>query len=473
MLKSKKNKKKLLFVSCYYENLKAYLPLLYSIEKDYEIYLLAQYVPYGSDKELNKKVLRRFKGELIESFELGDQFSWKKENAYNNRWSRLFERFYKTLLIEYKANKKAKEVIDKVKPNLLINGGDGRVLERHLIQYSETKNIKSICFQWVLSLISKKSITERKTDSFILQKNSFFNGLKDSLFNLTNWFVKKFNGLLILVLNLRAKVRIKTNYSFRIFGQGNSTKLALIGESSKKHQIEMGTPADKIIVIGHPHYEAEYNSILQNKNSIEDKKKIYEKIGIPFNSKFILWANGVGRINYSRQYSDEFMSKSLEKQLLIILESDRDIYIIFKLHPRGDKLFDFKYLEKISSRIKVITDGNLEEILPFSNGLVIRYSMASIYGVLLNIPVISINYPPLPAGSFFDEIGGVIYIKNIQELKITVKKLLSKDVGIFKIIENKRRYFLEKHLSLETKNKDYKQNISIENFKKLIAELIN
>lgn len=476
MLENNQNQQnqKLLFVSCNYENLKTYIPLLESLEKQYDIYLVAQYVSHGSDKKFNEEVFKKFNGELIESFELGDQASWRLGNRFKSRWYKLIEVFFKTIFIEYKANKKAKEIINRVKPNLIINGGDGRILERHLIEYSEKKNIKSICFQWTLTPISKKSMTEYKLDNFLstlkLKKFSFFKKIENIIFFFINYILRKFNGIIIFLLNIRAKVKIKTGNSFRIFGQGNSTKLALIGESSRKYQIEMGTPAEKIEIVGHPLYENIFNN--RSEKNISDKVKLYKKLNLPLDANFVLWVNGDQKKRYLKFYSDELMFESRKKQLLTILNSNHKIFILFKLHPRGDRISEYKKIESISPRIRIISEINIEDILPFSSALIVRYSMSAIDGILFNIPLISINYPPLPAGNLFNEIGGTIHIKDNNELESIMLKLFSKDTEITNLINKKRNYFLHQHLSINPINKDIKRNESIERFQKLISELI-
>ena len=466
------NKKKLLFVSSYYENLKTYIPLIKCLENQYDVNIVAQYYPFGSDRKLNQSILKNFNGELIQSNELGDQLSWRRGKALKNRWLRLMDLLIKYVFVENKINIIAKEIIDRIKPDLIIVGSDGRTLEKHLIQYCETKNIKSICFQWALTVISKKCILESKTRSLCIKKKLFYQRINDKFFNIGSWLVKKFNGFLLLLINKKIKLKIKLNGNIRIYGQGNATKLALIGESSRKFQIIMGTPEDKLEVIGHPLYHSVYNNIKYKKKNIFKKEDIYKKLNLPLNAKFILWANNDSKKQYSNYYTDNYMFKSWEEKLLSILKADSKIYVVFKIHPVWNYLPDFKKLENISQRIKVISEIDIEDILPFSSALIVRYSMAAIYGVLFHVPLISFNYPPLPAGSLFKEIGGSIHIKDNRELEEVIKNLLLKNTETLQLIEENNKYFLNKHLSINTKKKNDNKNEAVQNFKKLISKLL-
>lgn len=47
------NKKKVLFVSWYYEVLINYLPYIKYLKESYEIYVLANFLPYGNDQQIS------------------------------------------------------------------------------------------------------------------------------------------------------------------------------------------------------------------------------------------------------------------------------------------------------------------------------------------------------------------------------------------------------------------------------------
>ncbi|MBT5492475.1 hypothetical protein HOK00_09735 [bacterium] len=470
---SKKIKKKILFVSIYHEVLKTFVPLMKSLQNDYDIYVLAKHYPFGDDKRLSEKLINDFSYEGIESLDLGDQTSWRRGKGLTSRWYRVYDSFIKTVYIHIKANSQAKDIIGRIQPDLVIVGSDSRTLERYIIEHCEKKDIPSICFQWALSAISKNSIREGKTRTLSIETRTIYEQIMDKLYNAVSYLVGRFNGLIVRILMLRIKLRIIPSEKIRVFGQGNATKLALIGESSKKFQEEMGTPIEKIEVVGHPLYENIYNNITLGISNKVNKEEVFKKLNIPINSNFILWANNDSKKQYAKYYSDEFMFKSWEEKILAILDANKEIYIIFKIHPVWNSLKDFQRLESISPRIRVLSGMDIEDLLPFSSALVVRHSMAAIFGMLYQVPLISFNYPPLPVGGLFGEIGGTIHVNNNSELKKVMFELLSRDKNMKRLIQEKKEFFLNNHLSINCSKEASSNNLSIERFNNLVSSLLN
>ena len=166
----------ILFVSIYYEVLKTYIPIIQYLKKEgYQIYLLAKHYPNNKDKEKTEKALKELDvpGMTLESFELGDQPSWRSGPGSTNRWYRLTDMFLKGLYISRKARTIARATLDRVNPKIIILASDGRTLERYLVEEAEKRGIPSLCFQWALTAISEKAITEGKTRDLLDRKKGF------------------------------------------------------------------------------------------------------------------------------------------------------------------------------------------------------------------------------------------------------------------------------------------------------------
>ena len=426
-------------------------------------------MPLGLDKKKNSFFFKKFNGELVKSFELLEQPQNRLGAGAKSRWYKLYQIFLKGILYEIKADKKAKHIINQIRPDLFINSGDGRTLAKHMVKYCDEKNIRSICYQWTLGIISKKMVTEYKLNSYSFQKEKLLKKIENKIFSYAFKFVNKLNGLILTIINKKAKLTIKTN--FTIFGQGNSTILGLIGASSRKFYIDMKTNPKKLEVLGHPLYEEIYNNVPSIKKRLK-KTQIHKKLRLPKNAKIILWAFSDSKSKYSKFYNDEFMFASFKEKIITILNANIDIYLIFKTHPNHDKISDYKKLEKISPRIKVVDNIDLLEILSFSSILIVRHSMSAIYANIFNIPTISFNYPPIGMDNFYKYLGGTFHVQNNKELKKTIQKLLNKNHYMMNLFKKKRNTFLIKNLNINPINKNYNENISIRNFKKLINKLL-
>jgi len=256
---------------------------------------------------------------------------------------------------------------------------------------------------------------------------------------------------------------LEHNKIFEVFGLKNQTSLSIINSCSKYYDINEYISTNKNI----------YNNITLGISNKVNKEEVFKKLNIPINSNFILWANNDSKKQYAKYYSDEFMFKSWEEKILAILDANKEIYIIFKIHPVWNSLKDFQRLESISPRIRVLSGMDIEDLLPFSSALVVRHSMAAIFGMLYQVPLISFNYPPLPVGGLFGEIGGTIHVNNNSELKKVMFELLSRDKNMKRLIQEKKEFFLNNHLSINCSKEASSNNLSIERFNNLVSSLLN
>ena len=89
-------------------------------------------------------------------------------------------------------------------------------------------------------------------------------------------------------------------------------------------------------------------------------------------------------------------------------------------------------------------------------------------------PIITHNYPPIPFGSYYEELGCTIHISNEKELIDTVNLILIKDKSILELIENRRNEFLMKYLNIDPQFNYadcYNELPTLLNMKTLIEEL--
>jgi len=469
----------ILFVSIYYEVLKTYIPIIRHLKKNgHRIYLLAKHYPNKKDKEKAEKALKELDvpGVTLESFELVDQSSWRTGRGLTNRWYRLIDTLFNGVHVNRKGQKIAKATLENINPKIIVLGSDGRTLEKYLVKEAEKKDIPSICFQWALTALSEKAIKEGKTRNLLNRKKCFREKFSNLLYKYISFFVFRFNSFLGWLLGLRIKPKVRFDRNFTVFGQGNATALALIGKGSYDFHLKMGTPKNKLFITGHPLYEETF--ILASKGlhkTEEGRQKAYDAVKIPTNEKFILWANNDSKKQYSSLYSNNQMLTSWKQKINCLLESDSRTYIVFKLHPAWNDYEDFKELDQISERVRIVKDVNLEELLPYTSILLVRHSMSAIFGLLYNIPVISFNYPPLPVGRLFKDIGGTIHVDDDTQLKEVVNKISKKDHGILETVKEERIRFLSYHLNLNVDFMVHNESDELQSFvrfDKLINQLI-
>lgn len=435
------NKKKVLWISWYYEVLKNYLPYIKYLKESYEIYVIASSLPYGNDQQRSQKLLKEnnIQGQVWKSDNPVDKIlssESKKATSLNS--------FLSYIPLLWKEKKKAQRFFSEIKPQIIITVSDRRQFEKYIIEEGHAHSVPSICFQWSLGPISKRTSIENKTGYLLedipqLRKNQLIKSL-----------IRLPNSFLIRLLNLKTPALHAES-----FGGGNATILAVIGKGSKEFYSSMGVNPNKIKITGHALYEEIYSEFINNKyNLLKKKNDIYKSLNIPLNSQFIIYCTGAKKPRAYKYLSKEQAYLERKKKIKALLELSNDLYLIVKLHPRED-ITESLALAEVSPRIRVLQNIDINQILPLSSILLTRASTTAIYAMMFGLPVITYNYPPQPVGSLFDEIGGTIHVNNDEELTEVVSKILKKDESILKAIENRRNEFMIKHLNIDPKY-DYK-----------------
>ena len=146
-----------------------------------------------------------------------------------------------------------------------------------------------------------------------------------------------------------------------------------------------------------------------------------------------------------------------------------DIQVIFKLHPVWNSKDEFEGLEGINDNLRVLRNGDIEELIKVTNVLVVRHSMAALEGIVHDVPTVSINSPPIPAGGFYKEVGGTIHADDDEEFVTVMNSLLNNEASVHNLAQKKRRDFLQDYLGLDTMHHDRTPNIR---FTELLKDMI-
>ena len=429
------NKKRILFVSCYSEALKTFIPIIKSLKTNYEIHIVA------NSRNVKKEISRN--EELCKSIKVNSKILLSK-NPVDKYPSSKIPLIYRLLspLFLIKTKVEASKFIKDIKPNILIVAADKRELERFLIAKCNDNNIPTICFQWALGPVTKNSFFENKNEILINDKN--INNKKTSLIS---FLIRIPKGMISILLGLRTPIHADC------YGGGDSKILSAMGDGSKKYFISMGVSKNKIDVIGHPLIE---NLFYRKVNRVEKNN--------------ILYATCYKKADYYKIVSKKEVLQYRKKIATCITNTSKNNRLIMKLHP-NEELSDFEPLEKKIKNLSVIDEGEINNMISSCKIFISRASTSILYALIYNKPVISFNFPQLPMGNVYKEIGGTLHANNIEELTKYIKLIEEKDRPTLELIRHRKEVFLKKYLNIDVKHIQKKNDVlpSIKRFNDLIS----
>ena len=433
---------KILFVSAYSEVLKTFIPIINHFTNN-EICIIAKYIPFGADYEKSKNIIN--KNKLDAYFIENEEYAIKKPKN-------VFDKFRKMKIIRHSAY----DYYKKIKPDVIILGPDKNNLERFIIKRAKKDFIPSICFQWSLGPITKRTFHETKQKKLINEiqnhKISFFET------------ILRISSSKLLLLTHKILGFYTQDYA-PCYGGGDATFLAVIGQSSKSFFNSIRFNNEKIIITGHPLLEENYYFKKNTSNNI------FQLLRFPDDSNFILFCTGRYLDTTDNYLSKKSILEWRKDKLLSILKSEYTGFIVVKLHPL-ENIDIFKELENLSSRVRVIQDVDVVDLINYCEILFTRYSTSAYYGMMYSKPVITHNYPPVPFGSYFEEIGGTIHVNDNLDLVNYLDLIINSDKKTHARIKKNQVVFLQKHLNIEQQiNNKIEVLPSLKEFEKLIRKI--
>jgi len=434
---------KILFISTYSEVLKTFVPLInYFKNKNNQITVIARYIPKTSDYEKNKKLFE--KNELFGDLIINENLKEIKSPKF------LFNFFH---------NLRIKKIVhfyyNKYKPDIIILGPDKNNFERLIIKKSKKNNIPSICFQWSLGPITKKSFYETK-------KRLIFDELKQLAPSNSRKIFKLIIKIPSFIINTLFGLR--TPIIAPCYGGGDATALAVIGKTSKDFFSNMGIDKKKIYITGHPLIEKTF----YNKEKIS--KTLPEIISFNESSNYLLYCTSKYLLTKKDYLHGRSIFKLREEKIRAILSTSYKGNIILKLHP-SENINNYISLEKISKRVRVLDEIDIIELIKFCDIFLTRYSTSAYYAMLYEKPIITHNCPKIPFGSYFSELKGTIYVDNHNDLINNIELIVKKDTKLLNFMKRERNQFIEQHLNINLNNNKQFLLPSINNFENLIKKL--
>lgn len=311
----------------------------------------------------------------------------------------------------------AKEVLSKEKPNILLTGNDQMFMELLFIRASNSMDIPSLTIQ----------------DGILSSRNEKTSNLK----NINNFFKLPLN---FLNLFLRKKIPLRYLLEFSLYlimnhniryGHGESTKIAVFGEETKRLLISEGVSPDKIEITG----SSKFDQLYYYKNC--PKSNIFHKYNINPKKKVVLIITEyfVESNKWTKIQRKEFICSIIDA-----ISNMDDIHLIIKLHPPYENKEDYIQITKNIKNIPItiFIYENLHEIITICDVAISVSSTAILEAMALNKPVIILNLfkqnRPL---DFKDK--GVIYVDKKELIYPAINNLFNNNEYIDK---NKMKQFV-------------------------------
>ncbi len=299
--------------------------------------------------------------------------------------------------------KNVQKILKSENPDIIITGHDQNPLDILFIKAANEQCIPSLTVQDGLLAAA------RTIDESLFNKLEYlaipFRVLK-LVFNPTRSFKYKFNRLWF-------EYKYGGDYSF-IYGHGDSSKIALFGDTVKNMLLSEGISPERLEVTGN----SKFDNLIQFKDPYK-KSFLKEKFEIPSDKKVVLvltqWFVEAGL--WSRKDREYFIVEIAKACVNL-----KDVQLVIKLHPPYEKEDDYREILKDLPIAPLIYNFQpLHEIICISDVVVSVSSTAALEAMALNKPLLIIN---MDHGSKLFKDGGVLFIEKQDQVLNALEKLL-------------------------------------------------
>jgi len=223
----------------------------------------------------------------------------------------------------------------------------------------------------------------------------------------------------------------------------SSAKFACWGKTSKEALIGYGGDEKKIIVTGSPRYDS-----LIKKEGFKSKEDIYLLFNLKPEDKIVVYATNV-------MPEQELMFTALAKAC-----NELNLKLILALHPADKEQFYANICTKNNWQLLVSKDfANLFSLINYSEVFVTKASTVAIEAMIIEKPIITMNFTTAPDRLPFAKLGAAIGVYRPEDLKNAVEEILTKE-NIKSNLKKKAEEFLEDYIySLDGKSTERVVNL--------------
>jgi len=227
--------------------------------------------------------------------------------------------------------------------------------------------------------------------------------------------------------------RVTTNLKEKPIAVPIPTKTAVYGNCVKDVLTKVGHyPEESVVVTGQPRYD-----LLAKADEIYDKEEICKTLGLNFAKRIVLLILS----SYLQGVEDP---REVVASAIIATSQFDDAQLVIKPHPGECSHVPQDVIAEMGADNVMIVPGYLNELLYISDIVINQGSTVGLEAMIMDKPVININYTGLPDQMPFVESGAALGVYQEEELPLAIRSVFEDEELIAKI-KIAREHFVYEH----------------------------
>ncbi|MGE3272008.1 MAG: CDP-glycerol glycerophosphotransferase family protein [Chloroflexota bacterium] len=308
----------------------------------------------------------------------------------------------------WQARTLARRILARYRPAAVVVIQDTLLLERFLVRAANRAGLPTLVVQWAFSYPQAMYDRLRSIQFAPATPRTPRSRLRQLAGPLTRALYQSVLGALGLRFNL-----------VESYGGGEARLFAVMGAAFREQFLAQGVRKDEIAVTGHPTHDAVFQRVQQLDQAAH--ARIRHQYDLPQDRTIVLYATQP--VLWRKVISRETLEANVRAMASAVQEIP-DCTFVLKLHPREDPA-DYAFCATLKPPVRVIVQAEMPDLIAASDLFVSSSSSTVLLAMLLDRPIVTVNFDEVPHFDQFEPIGGTVHVRTHAAFADTMKHLMT------------------------------------------------
>jgi glycosyltransferase involved in cell wall biosynthesis len=306
----------------------------------------------------------------------------------------------------WKARALARALIAQNRPAAVVVIQDTQLLERFLVRDANQRGLPTVVVQWAFSF-PQRLYDRLRTIQYARPAATPRSVLHRLLAPLTTGM---YQGTM-RALGLRFDL-------VNSYGGGEARRFAVMGEAFRDQFTAQGVHGKEIIVTGHPTHDA----VFRRAATLDavGRAAIRSMYGLPQDRTVVLYATQP--VLWRRVISRETLEANVRAMAAAVAQQ-RGCSLVLKLHPREDAA-DYAFCATLDPDVHILAQAEMPDLIAACDVFVSSSSSTVLLAMMLDRPIITVNFDEVPHFDQFEPIGGTRHVRTHADFAAALDSLL-------------------------------------------------
>jgi hypothetical protein len=322
-----------------------------------------------------------------------------------------------------------RELVDRLRPTAVTVIQDTLLLERFLVRAANRAGIPTLVVQWAFTY------PQEHYDRFHARDGQSGGGGR------TAPIVGR-----VTAAAYRAALRA-LDLEFHLantYGGGEAQWMAVMGEAFAEQFRGQGARKRAIYATGHPSHDASYR--LARTWGESDSAEELDRLRVGRHARLITYATQPTL--WRKALTPGRLRDMVNTVADGVAALGPEFTLVIKLHPREDAA-DYEFLRDRPG-VLVVKDADVQRLIAASDGFVSSSSSTLLFAMMLDKPIVTVNFDAVPHFDYFAQLGGTLHVRAAADFAPSLAAAL-RDPAVRARLREEQRQLLVRYTRFDGK----------------------